>query len=364
MSRRLIIIAVATLAIFMAALFIPTICQLPTKSAAYAQGSFGKKQKGDADEQRKQDEEKKAAEKKEAEKRDAERREQAKKDEAARRQITDEQQSDRRDSPAQPSHPTDQSTQTDDNQRVITDRTDQDTRDRNRTIDSGPAKRDRDSSDQRGDVYTRQDEREREREHRHRGTWYPYGHGHDPYIIIVTIPEDPWPSSSQPELTPRQVLDRICIAWKTNQPEWLVALLPDHDLKVFVDKEYSHKISAVEFYSRTVNAMSELETLDYSLDVYKKRWSKVIAHGVHRYKDIDGTIYNRKVAVTIEHENHNWVITETGYYTDPEIMIESVMPVLNDAAIYVMLQLTAVWLNYDLTDTFSIPSFAVADIVH
>lgn len=170
-------------------------------------------------------------------------------------------------------------------------------------------------------------------------TYRPYPYDNDPVIIInrpfpggkrgddgndgskaeehakSTPSVEKIPSATFPvPLTPGGAVEYIRRVWFERNPDLLVSLLEvDGKIKIYKDGEFLKDCDIVDFYTATVDAVAEVKTELFQLNLVKVEDGKAFAEGRHVYRCKDGTLIDRKITYTIELRNDRWYITETGF---------------------------------------------------
>lgn len=117
--------------------------------------------------------------------------------------------------------------------------------------------------------------------------------------------------------TPEEAIRQLSDAWLTRDADILIPLLIDEvQVKIYQNGKLSRSMESSEFYKLTAQAIEEMETEGFELQLVNIIDGKATAAGEHIYKNADGEICRTPVTYTLEHLNGCWVITETGYESD------------------------------------------------
>jgi hypothetical protein len=89
-------------------------------------------------------------------------------------------------------------------------------------------------------------------------------------------------------------------------------------IDVYRNDAYLRSMKPDEFYNLTSDAIWDIKTIKFRLDVTKQTWDTIEARGIHEYKTIDNFIEKKEIKYKLRKRNGRWVITLTGFY-EPEV---------------------------------------------
>lgn len=108
-------------------------------------------------------------------------------------------------------------------------------------------------------------------------------------------------------------------AWRYNSPDLIRRHLRfDMFVAVYLRGKYAYSIPAEDYFTMTLDAMRNTQTVRFAFDEIRKRTNDAyVLYGQHVYQDEDGQVRTTYISYTVERTGNDWIITEVGSSPEP-----------------------------------------------